>query len=54
MSCELSFIWGKMRTAPQIGLRDCSKRLVGKVNIQDFGEGGVQCNQVLALQVVFC
>ena len=33
-SCELSFIWGKMRTAaqeaaPQIALRDCSKRAVG-------------------------
>ena len=33
-SCELSFIWGKMRTAaqeaaPQIALRDCSKGAVG-------------------------
>ena len=32
-SCELSFIWGKMRTeareaASQIALRDCSKVLV--------------------------
>ena len=32
-SCELSFIWGKMRTAAQeaasqIALRDCSKVLV--------------------------
>ena len=34
-SCELSFIWGKMRTAareaaPQIALRDCSKAAVGE------------------------
>ena len=33
-SCELSFIWGKMRTvahetAPQIALRGCSKEVVG-------------------------
>ena len=45
-SCELSFIWGKMRTAArevasQIALRDCSKQAVGKVNIKGFGEGGV-------------
>ena len=34
-SCELSFIWGKMRTAAleaasQIALRDCSKAEVGE------------------------
>ena len=34
-SCELSFIWGKMRTAaweivPQIALRNCSKDAVGE------------------------
>ena len=34
-SCELSFIWGKMRTAareaaPQIALRDCSKVALGE------------------------
>ena len=34
-SCELSFIWGKMRTeaweaAPQIALRECSKEAVGE------------------------
>ena len=34
-SCELSFIWGKMRTvaqeaASQIALRDCSKVAVGE------------------------
>ena len=33
-NCELSFIWGKMRTAAweaasQIALRDCSKAAVG-------------------------
>ena len=37
-NCELSFIWGKIRTAAreaasQIALRDCSKQAVGKVNI---------------------
>ena len=34
-SCELSFIWGKMRTtareaASQIALRDCSKAAIWK------------------------
>ena len=34
-SCELSYIWGKMRTAAweaasQIALRDCSKAAVGE------------------------
>ena len=34
-SCELSFIWGKMRTAAQetasqVALRDCSKVAVGE------------------------
>ena len=34
-SCDLSFTWGKTRTAaqktaPQIALRDCSKELGGK------------------------
>ena len=37
--CELSFIWGKMRTtaqeaAPQIVLRDCSKEVVGLLIIR--------------------
>ena len=36
-SCEVSFIWAKMRTAAraasQTALRDCSKAPVGKVNI---------------------
>ena len=41
-------------TAPQIALRDCSKEAVGKVNVYDVGEGGVQCNQALVLQKVFC
>ena len=64
-SCELSFIWGKMRTAtretaPQIILRNCFKEVVGEdqesrykiwwrqSSMQsDFGEGKVQCNQIL-------
>ena len=47
-SFELSFIWGKMRTAaqeaaPQIALRLLqSGRGAGNVNIYGFGEGGVQ------------
>ena len=37
-SCELSFIWGKMRTADpeaasQIALRDCFKEVVGGMSI---------------------
>ena len=37
-SCQLSFIWGKMRTAaqetaPPIALRDCSKEVEGKDSI---------------------
>ena len=37
-SCELSFIWGKMRTiaretASQIALRNCSEEVGGKVSI---------------------
>ena len=46
-SCELSFIWGKMRTvaretAPQIALRDRFKEVVGESQHKDFGEGEVQ------------
>ena len=42
-SCKLSFIWGKMRTAPweaasQIALRDCSKAAVGESQYIKFGE----------------
>ena len=37
-SCELSFIWGKMRTAAretafQMALRNCSREVGGKVSI---------------------
>ena len=44
-SCELSFIWGKMKTAtwgaaPQSALRDCSKAAVGESRYIKFGEGG--------------
>ena len=46
------FIWGKMRTAagerePQRVLKGAPKRSCGKVNIQDSGEGGVQCLKCL-------
>ena len=46
-SCELSFIWGKVRTiawetAFQITLRNCSKEVSGGgQDICDSGEGGV-------------
>ena len=46
--CNLSFIWGKVRTAaqntaPQIALRNCSKEAgwIGH-HVCDFGEGGVK------------
>ena len=52
-SFELSFIWGKMRTAaqeaaPQIALRGCSKEaggggLIYKILVK----GGVQCKEFL-------
>ena len=54
-SCELNFLWGKMRTAawetaPQIALRECFKVAGGGgVNTKDFGETGVQCYQALIL-----
>ena len=40
-SCEVSLIWGKMRTAaqeeaPQIALRDCSKVAVGESQYRRF------------------
>ena len=43
-SCELSFIWGKMRTAawetaPQTALRNRAEEAVGEVNGYDVGEG---------------
>ena len=45
--CELSFIWGKMRTAApeaasQRALRDCFLAAVGEGQYIRFGEGGVQ------------
>ena len=59
MMSELSFIWGKMRTAaqesaPQRALRDCSEEAVGEIQYIRFGEGRVRCNQALILQKVFC
>ena len=40
-SCELSLVWGKMRTvdwkaAPQIALRDCAEEVVGEVQYIGF------------------
>ena len=40
-SCELGFIWGKMRTAaretaPRIALRDCSEKTVGEGQYRRF------------------
>ena len=45
--CELSFIWGKMRTAaPEAAsrraLKDCSLAAVREGQYIRFGEGGVQ------------
>ena len=56
-SCELSFMWGKMRTtareaALQIALRNCSKEVGGKVNIYVIGEGGVHAIKHTFLQKV--
>ena len=56
-SCELSFIWGKMRTiaqetASQMALRNCSKGGGGSV-IYDFSEGGT-CSQARILAELSC
>ena len=40
-------------TSPQRALRDCSREARGKVKIQDAGEAGVQCNQMLIIHKVF-
>ena len=56
--CELSFIWGKMRTAAQETAPQITQKLLqrdsGGRSVCDFGEGGVECNQALTLQKVFC
>ena len=57
-SCELSFFWGKVRTAAQeaasqIAPRDHSKVAVGESQY-GFGEVGVQNYELLILQKVFC
>ena len=42
-------------TAPQIALRNHSKKAGGRVNICDFGEGGVPViKHLLILQKAFC
>ena len=58
-SCELSFIWGKMKTsaqetAPQIALRDASREVVAEGQYIWLAEGGFQYSQALILQKVFC
>ena len=49
-SCELSFIWGKLRTtaqetAAQIALRNCSKEIWGMDSIYVILVKGGTCNQ---------
>ena len=57
-SCELSFIWGKMRIIAQEAvlqraLRNCSKEVGEKSQyIYDFGERGGTCNQAHILQKI--
>ena len=59
-SCELSFIWGKMRiiareTVFQIALRNCSKEVGGGGQyICDFGEGGVRTIKHIFFPESFC
>ena len=65
-SCEVTLIWGKIRTAAletvlQVAQRDCSKEAVGEGQslgdlryFGDLGEGEGQCNHMLLLQKVFC
>ena len=58
--CELSFLGGcKMRTAaqktaPQIGLRDCSKEVEGEDQNMWFWQRGHSRDQTLIVQKVFC
>ena len=55
-SCELSFIWAKMRiaiweTAPQIAVRNCPKEAGGKGQyICDFGEGRIHAMKAIFFQ----
>ena len=41
-------------TVSQLALRDCSKEAVSEGQYMVLVKGGVQCNQVLTLQKVFC
>ena len=59
VSCELSFIWGKMRTiawetASQITLRNCSKEVAGEVSIYVILVKEDTCNQAHILAEVCC
>ena len=54
-SCELSFIWGKMRTRAweetfQRALRNCSKEVAESQYICDFSEGGSTFSHTYILQ----
>lgn len=59
-SCELSFVWSKMRTiaqetAFQMALGNCSKEAGGKVSIiYDFSEGEGTCSQAHMLAEPCC
>ena len=60
-SCELSFTWGKMRTAawetaPQIALRNCPKEAgeAGKGSIYTILMKGNTCNQAHIFPEGFC
>ena len=63
-SCKLSFMQVKLYLGQNedcsLGdsTSDSSEKLLqrgrGKVNIYDFGEGGVQCNQARIFAKVFC
>ena len=57
-SCELSFIWGKMKiaaqeTVPQIALKNCTKEVGdwGEVNTYVILKGGVHASKHISLQV---
>ena len=56
---QVKFYWGKRRTealetAPQIALKGCSIEVVEEGQYVIYCEGGVQWNQALILQKVFC
>ena len=51
-SCELSFIWGKMRTAAretefQITLRNCSEEALGGARVNRSFAGSWECQKII-------